>query len=44
VNWQNDSGAGQSVAGTNGDVQTVAVTLSPSLPAGPRLFLQIRAD
>ena len=43
VDWQEDAGAGQSVSATNGDVQTVGVSLSPSLLAEQRLFIQVRA-
>jgi autotransporter-associated beta strand protein len=43
VNWQEDNGADQSLSATNGDVQTIDVTPSPSLLAEKRLFFQIRA-
>lgn len=42
--WTEDTGAAQSVTGTSGDVETVEVTLTNSLPASPKLFLQVRAE
>ena len=42
--WHRDSGAGQSVSATDGDVQTVDVTPSPGVLSEPKLFLQIRAE
>lgn len=44
TDWHRDSGAGQSVSATDGDVQTVDVTPSPELLSEPKLFLQIRAE
>ncbi len=42
-NWTRDEGAIQSPATPVGEVETVAVTLSPALLAEPKLFVQVRA-
>jgi hypothetical protein len=42
--WNEDRGAIQTVTGASGDMETVGVTLSPSLLQNPRLFLHIRAN
>jgi hypothetical protein len=39
-----DAGAVQGIPTPNGDFETVPVTLSGNLLAGPELFLQIRAN
>lgn len=41
--WTKDNGAAQSVVSTHGDMETVQVTLSPSLVARARLFVRISA-
>jgi autotransporter-associated beta strand protein len=41
TNWITDSGAVQSVTASAGDVETVQVTLSPSIPPKPKLFVRI---
>ena len=45
VNWAKDTvaSAGQTVAATTGDVQTMAVTLS-ALPVGGKLFVRVQAQ
>jgi hypothetical protein len=42
--WTRDTGAVQSVASTDGDVETVDVTLSPGLLFHPKLFIKVRAE
>jgi len=44
VNWAQDTGAAQSLAAPVNEVETVSVTLSAGLVAGPQLFVQLRAD
>jgi hypothetical protein len=43
VTWTQDIGAAQSPGVTAGDVETVMVTLSPSLLTSPNLFVRMRA-
>ncbi|MCU0796079.1 MAG: autotransporter-associated beta strand repeat-containing protein [Akkermansiaceae bacterium] len=42
--WTQDTGATEGTITTSGEVQTVPVTISPSLLSNPRLFIQVRAD
>ena len=42
--WANDTGAVQAVTGTVGGVQTVRVTVSPALLAGPQRFVRVLAN
>lgn len=42
--WTTDAGAGQVVTATNGDVQTVTVTLSGALLSQPKLFVRVSAE
>ena len=42
--WTTDAGAGQVVTATNGDVQTVTVTLSGALLSQPKLFVRVNAE
>ena len=42
--WTTDAGAGQAVTATNGDVQTVTVTLSGALLSQPKLFVRVDAE
>ena len=42
--WTQDSGAGQSVTGTSGAVETVQVTITNALLTNPKLFIQVRAN
>jgi autotransporter-associated beta strand protein len=44
LSWNLDSGAAQSVTATEGDIETVQVTLSPTLLAHPKLFVRVEAD
>ncbi|MBN8460803.1 MAG: alpha-L-rhamnosidase N-terminal domain-containing protein [Verrucomicrobia bacterium] len=44
TNWAADIGAVQSVTGGSGDVETVQVTLSPSLLSNSKLFIRISAQ
>ena len=44
TDWTKDTGAGQSVTATSGDVETVEVTLTGSLVENDRLFIQVRAE
>jgi hypothetical protein len=41
--WTEDTGAVQGTPVLNGDVETVPVTISPSLLSNPALFIQVRA-
>jgi hypothetical protein len=43
VDWLQDTGAVQTPGTPVAEVETVAVTLSPGLLAGPRLFVRVRA-
>ncbi len=42
--WAPDAAATQQVTGTNGDVQTVTVTLSGALLSEPKLFIRVNAE
>ena len=42
--WTADGAAAQSVIGSSGDVETVRVTLGPSLPPNSKLFVRISAN
>ncbi len=42
--WTTDAGASQVVTATNGDVQTVTVTLSGALLSQPKLFVRVSAE
>ena len=42
--WTTDAGAGQVVTATNGDVQTVTVTLSGALLSESKLFVRVNAE
>ncbi len=44
TSWSADNGAVQAEPVVNGDVETVAVTLSPSLLTNSKLFMQVRAN
>ena len=44
VNWTQDTGAIQTPGGAVAEVETVAVTVSPGLVVGPRLFIRMRAQ
>ena len=42
--WTKDDGAVEGSTSLNGEVETVPVTISPSLLANPKLFIQVRAN
>jgi hypothetical protein len=42
--WSEDTAAIQHPDTPAGDLQTVAVTLTPTLRASPQLFVQVRAN
>ena len=45
MTWSPDNSAVQNVTGISGDVETVAVTLSPAAaPSGGRLFVRVQAE
>ncbi len=43
-NWMKDAAAVQGTPVLNGDIETVPVTISPSLLTHPKLFIQVRAE
>ena len=42
--WSRDTGAAEGTPVVNGDVETVPVTITNSLLANPKLFIQVRAE
>lgn len=44
ANWTQDTGVSQGTPVVNGEVETVPVTLTNSLLANPKLFIQVRAN
>jgi autotransporter-associated beta strand protein len=44
INWLEDAGAVEGSIISNGDVDTVPVTISSSLLSNPKLFIQVRAN
>lgn len=44
TDWNEDSGAIQTITGTSGDSETVQITLSPSLNGNAKLFVRVSAQ
>lgn len=44
IDWTEDAGANQSIAGGSGDSETVQVALTPALVSNARLFIRITAQ